>query len=584
MSTERSHDGAEPYDLSGATSGRTDTESAADQTPTETIESQVQALSKGRLPLRIKSAAESVEWLRDHLGTGLLAGMFHRGGEVVHCPRIGDEGYRPLTDRDRDDDGPAQVRPMSSSQVASYIQLAYCCYRLVKVKGDDGDDGKMVPVVTMFPASAARPAVDFPGEQYSLRRLRGVTHSPLPRADGTILDTPGYDEQTRLLYLPDPDLAVPPVPAEPTDGQVAEALKLLRYMVQEFNFLTEHDEANYLGLLLTPLLREIAPPPYKLAVIGAPQPGSGKSLLALVLRLVHGGVFRSEVPQDDSEMRKVITTILDVTTAPVVQLDNVSGVLKSSVLSGLLTSATWEDRRLGSNSHMRGRNERLWVATGNNVSLGGDLVRRTCWVTIDPGCPDPQLRTGFTIDNLEQWARDHRGELIHALLILIRHWVLQGKPYTERGSDSYAGWIATVAGILTAAGHPGVFDHHAAARQTTGDDDSEWREFLEAVHHKLGDESWTVRELLEKFKPHRDDQGWHELPAEIPLDTLPTELAERAAKLGVVMIGKSLGRWLRKRDGRWAGGFTVRRCGEHAHTKTALWKVQARAAAQESKS
>jgi len=272
----------------------------------------------------------------------------------------------------------------------------------------------------MFPTAAARPALDFPSEQSHLRRLRGVTHSPLPRGDGTILDVPGYDEQAKLLYLPDPDLTVEPVPVEPTAAQVADALKLLRYMVQDFKFLTEHDEANYLGLLLTPLLREIAPPPYKLGVIGAPQPGSGKSLLAGILRIVQGGVFRSEVPPDDAEMRKVITTILDVTTGPVVQLDNVSGVLRSSVLSGLLTSATWEDRRLGSNSHMRARNDRLWVLTGNNVTLGGDLVRRTCWVTIDPGCPDPQLRSAFTIGNLDQWVRDHRGELIHALLVLTR--------------------------------------------------------------------------------------------------------------------------------------------------------------------
>lgn len=384
---------------------------------------------------------------------------------------------------------------MSASHIASYIQLHYWCYKLVK----NDATGERSPVVTMFPTAAARPALDFPSEQSHLRRLRGVTHSPLPRGDGTILDVPGYDEQAKLLYLPDPDLTVEPVPVEPTAAQVADALKLLRYMVQDFKFLTEHDEANYLGLLLTPLLREIAPPPYKLGVIGAPQPGSGKSLLAGILRIVQGGVFRSEVPPDDAEMRKVITTILDVTTGPVVQLDNVSGVLRSSVLSGLLTSATWEDRRLGSNSHMRARNDRLWVLTGNNVTLGGDLVRRTCWVTIDPGCPDPQLRSAFTIGNLDQWVRDHRGELIHALLVLIRNWVLQGKPTTLRGSDSYARWIETVAGILTTAGHPGVFDQRDAARQTIGTDDSEWREFLDAVHGEFGENPWTVKELLEKF-------------------------------------------------------------------------------------
>jgi hypothetical protein len=537
------------------------------------IEHLVATLSGGRPSLEIVSTARSVEWIRDNIGTGHLAGMFHRGGEIVYCPRIGEEGYLPLTDQDRDDDGPAQVRPMSVSRIASYIQLLYWCYKLVE------DDKTMFPVVTMFPIAAARPAWDVPGEQRCLRWLRGVTHSPLPRADGTILDVPGYDEPAKLLYLPDPDLTVQPVPAEPTAGQVTDALRLLRYMVHDFQFLTDHDEANYLGLLLTPLLREIAPPPYKLGVIGAPQPGSGKSLLAGILRIVHGGVFRSEVPPDDAEMRKVITTILDVTTGPVVQLDNVSGVLRSSVLSGLLTSPTWEDRRLGSNSHMRARNDRLWVLTGNNVTLGGDLVRRACWVTIDPGCPDPHLRSNFKVNNLEQWARDHRGELVHALLVLIRNWVLHGKPTTPRGSDSYARWIETVAGVLTTAGHPGVFDHRDAARQTIGTDDAEWREFLEAVHHEFGENSWTVKELLTKFQPRKalDDNGWSvEIPAPIPMDVLPAELAEKAARspAGVGLIGKSLGRWLSNRDGRWSGDLTVRRTGEDSHAKTVLWKIE----------
>ncbi|HET9255484.1 MAG TPA: hypothetical protein VFO16_09810, partial [Pseudonocardiaceae bacterium] len=200
-------------------------------------------------------------------------------------------------------------------------------------------------------------------------------------------------------------------------------------------------------------------------------------------------------------------------------------------------------------------------------------------VTIDPGCPDPQLRSGFTIRNLEQWARDHRGELIHALLVLIRNWVLRGKPTTPRGSDSYAGWIETVAGVLTTAGHPGVFDHRAAARQTAGEDDSEWREFLEAVQREFGDGSWTVKALLEKFRPpvETNAQGWH-VPGEapIPMDVLPAELAEKAARshAGVGLIGKSLGRWLSNRDGRWSGDLTVRKVGEDSHTKAAVYKIQ----------
>lgn len=534
----------------------------------------------GRPPLEVSAVADMVEWLRTEIGTGSLAGMFRRGEDIVYCPRIGEDGYVKLTEADRDDDGPAQVRPMSISRIASYIQLKYWCYKLIKFEDDEDDEGNVssFPVATMFPRDAARPAFDHPGMHVNLRRLRGVTHTPLPRADGSILDAPGYDEQTRLLYLPAPGLAIDPVPAEPTDAQVSYALKQLRWVIKDFAFLTDHDEANFLGLLATPLLRELAPAPYKLGAVGAPQPGSGKSLLAAILRIVHGGVFRSEVPQDDAEFRKAITTILDVTTGPVIQLDNVSGVLRSSVLSGLLTSATWEDRRLGSNTQMVGRNDRLWVLTGNNLTLGGDLVRRTVWVTIDPRCPDPHLRTGFDVPDLERWVAEHRGELLHHLLVLIRNWAARGKPTTARGSDSYATWIESIAGILTEAGHPGTFDHRDSARQTVGTDDSEWREFLEAVHDVFGDVSWTVKELLAKVHDGRAASEWSDRGYEpahpIPVDVLPTELAEKAARShgGVGLIGKSLGRWLANRDGRWAGKLTVRRAGEDR--QGVRWKIQ----------
>lgn len=533
----------------------------------------VDSVSDGRPPLKIDSTAEMVEWLRKNLGRGALVGMFRRGEDIVFCPRIGEDGYLPLTADERDDDGPAQVRPMSISRIASYVQLEFWCYKIPR----DEKGKPLSPVAALFPQGAARPAFDHPDKHRHLRGLRGVTHSPLPRANGTILDVPGYDEATRLLYLPSPDLVIEPVPVEPTESQTADALKLLRYMIADFAFVSDHDEANYLGLLLAPLMREITPPPYKLGAIGAPQPGSGKSLLASIMRVIHGGVFRCEVPSDDAEMRKAITTILDVTTGPVVQLDNVSGVLRSSVLSGLLTSATWEDRRLGSNSQMRGRNDRVWVLTGNNLTLGGDLVRRTVWVTIDAGIPDPQLRTGFEIGNLEQWARDNRGELLHALLVLIRSWVIAGRPVQRRGSDSYASWIEATAGILDVAGHPGTFDHRDAARQTVGTDDTEWGEFLEAIHGEFGESSWTVKELLAKFASTTvaNDRGWPEqIAGPLSLDTLPAELADKAARshAGVGLIGKSLGRWLANRDGRWAGKLTVRRDGED-RTNTARWKI-----------
>jgi hypothetical protein len=56
-----------------------------------------------------------------------------------------------------------------------------------------------------------------------------------------------------------------------------------------------------------------------------------------------------------------------------VQFDNVSGTLRSSIMSGPLTSNVWDDRKLGVMDMARCVNDRFWIMTGNNVALGGDL-------------------------------------------------------------------------------------------------------------------------------------------------------------------------------------------------------------------
>jgi hypothetical protein len=523
---------------------------------------------------RVDSPAHAAEWLRIEAGAGPLAGVFRRGYDLVHCPLVGGDGYR---EPDAGDDGPAQIRVMSYTLLASRIQWTYMVHKVMR----DEDSGKKVMVATMFPKDAARVACEAADMLPNVRPLRGVIHSPIVRIDGSVLADPGYDDQTGLLYLPDPALKVPPVPAHPTSGEIQAAVGLLDEMTAGFRFLTPSDRANYYGLLLTPLLRELVPPPYKLGAIGAPMPGSGKTLLATVLRIIHGGVFRPEMPADDEEFRKVVTTILDVTTGPVAHIDNVSGVLRSSTLAALLTSSVWEDRRLGSQTMVSATNDRLWVLTGNNVTLGGDLVRRTVWVTIDPGCPDPHLRTGFAIADLEGWARRNRGRLLHALLVLIRAWVAAGRKAERKGSDGYAQWVGVVDGILTAAGVAGTFSGAESARQSEGSDDDDWADFLEPVRAEFEAKSWTVKELLALVHDGRAKDTspvgtFYEEAHPIHLDALPAELVAKAshARGNLGVVSKSLGRFIMNRRGRWARNMRVVEAGVDNRTKSKRWRIE----------
>jgi hypothetical protein len=530
------------YDLTGQQ--RPDQDGRQEQTTDQSAERA--AADPVRPELDVTNPAVAADWLRNHLGRGHLAGMFLRGDNLVFTPREGEDGYLPLSEDDRDSDGPAQIRTVTGPGLAAQVSYRYRCVRTTITKS-----GNETVKPALFPQTAAQTAANAIDMMRGLRLLRGVTHTPIVRADGSILNQPGYDTHTKLLYLPG-ELIVPEVPESPSTEQTAAAVALLDRMVAGFPFLTRHDAANFYGLLITPMLRELVGPPYKLGVFTAPMRRSGKTLLASVLRILHGGVFRAEVPTDEAEWSKTLSTILNVTTGPVICFDNVTGTLKSGTLDGLLTSATFDARQLGRTDEMiRRRNDRIWTITSNNARLGGDLLPRALWITIDPGAPHPERRTGFTISDLPRWVNEHRGELMVALLTLVRAWVVAGQP-TEQVGDIYGRWVGTIRGILTTAGVTGMFDAPESAGQEATDDEDDLSTFLDAAHHVFDDRLWTAKELLDRVDVVH--------AASIPLDALPGELGAKISKTGDPrMIARSLGMWLGYREGRWANNKAVRK-------------------------
>lgn len=540
---------ADPEDGSGPQPGGPGARSVTDQDVTDgRPTAQLPAGRDGA-----KAHPDNVRWLRSRLGAGPLSWVLMRGPIVVRVTGLEEDGY--IAPRgEGDQNGPATIAKLTGAELSTRLMDHY----EFVVARKDGETSK-----EWFPRSDCQRALDTPEQLPYLRQLRGVTHTPMLRADGTILDTPGYDDASGFLYLP--DVAVAPIPDRPSEAELSAAVTLLRGLVDEFVWAGEHDEANFLGALLTPVLRELCPPPYKLVGIMARQPGSGKSLLNRILRELHGGVFRAEMPHDDAELEKAISAILTCTTAPVVQFDNVSGTLRSSRLAALLTSPNYSGRLLGSTNNVDMVNDRLWTITGNNLNLGGDLVRRTLWVTIDPKVPNPERRTNFRLD-LTSYVREHRGELLHALLVLVRAWVVGGKPALKTTSDDYAHWTATVRAILAHAGVPGEFDHDDSAQQKVGADDEGWGEFLEVVYTLKGSTAWLARDLVDLME--------NAITGRDLAEALPAELHEKYVRNGAAAIARSLGMWLKNRNGRFAGGLVCELVTTDSHSKARLWAVR----------
>lgn len=512
--------------------------------------------SPEREPLNVTNPAVVAEWLRDNCGRGKLAGMFSRNGELVFSPRVGEEGYIP-TGSKADFDGPAQVRVLHPIRLVGRVQFSYDCYK-INSKGDQSPH--------LVPLAAAQVVVAEPDMLTHVQRLNGVSHAPIVRPDGSIVTKPGYDGPTGMLYLPDQDMVVPSVSDQPDRDEVQKAVARILAIVQDFPFKREHDLANLFGLLLTPLLRQVIPPPYPMFAITAPMAGSGKTLLASLVRTIHGGVFRVEMPENDTELRKQLTSILDVTTGPVIHIDNVSGTLRTPVMAGLLTSARWEDRRLGTSQYVSLVNDRVWMITGNNVSIGGDIPRRTLNIVIDSDHPEPHKRTDFHIDDLTKFVEDHRGELLHALLTIIRSWVAAGMPKPGRvEADSYKEWRKAIRGILAHVEVPGVFADPSTQPESVGADETDWSDFLWTVHRIMGERSWTVKELLTHVGG---------IQSQLQPDMLPGDLPDKYYKANgrITALGRPLGMYLHHRNGRWMNGIKAVHVATQDHMK--VWKVQ----------
>lgn len=529
-----------------------------------------------RQKVNVSSAAVAADWLRQELGKGELSCLFRRKDLIVHTPRVGEAGYIPPTESDAKhgvDYGPAQVQPISTPQIKALVEVRYDVGRNKMVPAKDADGCDVVDPATkqpsrrkhwqadLFPSAAATSAIEGGriGEGTpNLRDLHGVTHTPILRPDGSVLDVPGYDQSTGILYLPDRGLTTVPVPNRPTSQQIRDAVEFIQRPIAEFPFVQDAHRANWLGFAFTPLLRPLLPPPYPAGMIDATNPGSGKSFLATMLIGLHGGVLKGALPSDSDEIRKAITSVLVDTTAPVVLWDNVTGVVRSATLEALLTSATWSDRWLGQNRDISATNDRIWMFTGNNAKIGGDLARRTIWISIDPGIPDPQKRTGFKL-HPPTWIKQHRGQYLAAMLTIARAWILDGAPRDVTRSDSYADWAGALRGMLTWANVPGLFGGEDADEAVDSSDDAEWATFLQAIYDSFAVEPFTVKRLVERLGPARIGEAG---VTRIDTALLPGDLAHKFSTIRNGDDGdfrKSLGWWLKNRAGRFVRGWTVRR-------------------------
>jgi hypothetical protein len=268
-----------------------------------------------------------------------------------------------------------------------------------------------------------------------------VAVAPVLRADGSILQEPGYDPATGIIFTP--DTSFPRIPEKPSRDEAVAAMSALAEVFEDFPFAAEHHRAAMLAGVLTPLARFAFPGPAPLTLVDANTRGSGKSLSMDALAIITTGrcMARMTMPSTDDELRKRITAIA-MAGEPLVLVDNISGVFGSPSLDAALTATSWSDRLLcqstmASNIPLTA----VWYGTGNNVLVLADTARRVCHVRLESPEENPEERSGFRHPDLLAWIQRERPRLTAAAVTMLAAYCVAGRPdMSLKPWGSFEGW------------------------------------------------------------------------------------------------------------------------------------------------
>jgi len=401
-----------------------------------------------------------------------------------------------------------------------------------------------------------------------LPKLAEISNIPILRADGSLIDRPGYDPATGLIYDPF-DLGALGVPEHPTRDEVNQAVEVIKRPFAGFSFTTGADRANFIAVLLSVICRLLIQGNIPLFLFDSPVQGSGKTTLATSSDIIAtgalGGLMTAPERGGDDEVRKRLTATL-LTNPPVAIFDNVVGSLTSPALAALLTAGVWRDRRLGASEMVTIPVRAVLCVTGVNIGVQDDLARRSVWVRLDPATDKPWERQ-FDF-SLNDYLMQNRREIVAALLTLARFWVAQGRPaWGGKAFGSFEHWAETVGGILQAAGIEGFLGNRGVADDAANREIEALAGFLEAWDEAFKGvpkrAAEVARVLSEECKESSEGIALRAGLLEEMLPILDHREGRAATRVSNV---------LRKYKGRLAGGLKLVEEFDR-HRKVALWTV-----------
>ncbi len=347
----------------------------------------------------------------------------------------------------------------------------------------DGNRGQFRPL----PPSYGSTWLNHPGQRRRIPEIRLFTRNPV-FTDGWRLVQPGYDATAKTYY------------AGPTIGAV-EGTECLDRLLVDFCFKSPADRANYIGMLLTVVLIPHFIGSKPAALLNGNQPELGKTILAQIIAILRDGapVETATYNPNDEEFEKRLGAIVRRGATTII-VDNAKGRgrsmrIESPCLERSITDQILSFRLLGFSQDIRAENSHIFCLTANTPDVSRDIVTRSNVINLYyQGNP---TRRKFLITDPEQYAIEHRDQLLGELIGMVERWKAEGMPRAATASRfNKKGWGNIVGGILDVCGEP---DFLANAEQSAAQLDVSRRQFVELLD-LLADKpklTWCAKELAQ---------------------------------------------------------------------------------------
>jgi hypothetical protein len=392
---------------------------------------------------------------------------------------------------------------------------------------------------------------------WSFPSLAGCVAAPTLRADGSILQTEGYDPASRLLFR-GKGVNFPEIPEAPSHEDAIQALRGLREVFDTFPFVSEVDLAVALSGLLTSLVRfsiDAAPA----HAFTAPAPGTGKGKLVDMCAILATGRRAGVLShgKNEEEMEKRLGAAL-IAGDVIIAIDNITRPLGGDMLCQILTQETIKTRVLGLSKNAELPTLATVFFTGNNLVLSDDLPRRTILCRIDAKMERPELRE-FAWEPVAKVSAE-RAQLIVQALTIMRAYAAAGYPDQPRALGSYEQWSRMVRGALMWVGLPDPVESMSEIHR-----DNPATEVMSALfecwEQVFGDRTVTAKDVLDAA-----------LAGDGGSDTLVSFQDVVSSACQGRSNTDALGKWLRDHKGKVSDGRSLVAAGQRQHVN--LWKIE----------